>query len=287
MTHGPSCDIRPEYCTPLELGAAVRTDFLYDLHDDMGNDHISQKDKLYCELTGLYWLWKNDTHEITGLTHYRRQFPIKLNHIENVLKTHEIILPFKVRMPADLKTQYLLTQPEDDWKIMCDVLKDMYPDYYKSAIKIFHRKCLIPYNMFISTHEIIDKYCEWLFPLLFKIEEKLDFTDRTEYQKRACGFMGELFLTLYVIHNDLKIKHIPISFMSENRCDNTTIINLLSSANCLTYKKWKKETKSLATERITGNRDDSTMKKIAINTYNRSDKIFYILGKLYCRYYSY
>ena len=77
--------------------------------------------------------------------------------------------------------------------------------------------------------------------------------------------MGELFLTLYVIHNDLKIKHIPISFMSENRCDNTTIINLLSSANCLTYKKWKKETKSLATERITGNRDDSTMKKIAIN----------------------
>lgn len=57
---------------PLCVGAAVgnRTPFT---GDDTG-ESISEKNKNYCELTGLYFGWKNLEAEYIGLCHYRRYF---------------------------------------------------------------------------------------------------------------------------------------------------------------------------------------------------------------------
>lgn len=39
--------------------------------DNTGNS-ISDKNYLYCELTGTYWMWKNVNADVKGLFHYRR-----------------------------------------------------------------------------------------------------------------------------------------------------------------------------------------------------------------------
>lgn len=55
---------------PLHVGKQGKVDLGY-LGDDSG-DSISEKNGHYCELTGLYWAWKNLKSDYIGLVHYRR-----------------------------------------------------------------------------------------------------------------------------------------------------------------------------------------------------------------------
>ena len=60
---------------PLHVGKNGKEGFGYR-GDDTG-ENISWKNPNYCELTGLYWAWKNLDVDYLGLVHYRRHFSAK------------------------------------------------------------------------------------------------------------------------------------------------------------------------------------------------------------------
>jgi Domain of unknown function (DUF4422) len=213
ITHGPECYHIPDYCLPLEVGAAFRNNFRYQLRDDSGDDNISEKNKLYNEITGLYWMWKNDNHKYIGLYHYRRLLNLNNEKIRKYLKKYDFILPKKARALTRTSTceeLYKSGSIKNDWEIMTNVLKDMYPQYYLTAKIIFQQKRQYFTNIFITKKDELDKYCNWLFPLLEMIENRLDLSNRDACQSRAIGFMCEWLLTLYVWHNNFKIKEVII-----------------------------------------------------------------------------
>lgn len=213
MTHGSECYHIPDYCLPLEVGAALRNNFRYELRDDSSNDNISKKNKLYNEITGLYWIWKNDNHKYAGLYHYRRLLNLNSEKIRKYLTKYDFILPKKARgftRTTSCEEWYKKCFVKNDWEIMINVLKDMYPEYYLTAKIIFQQKQSYFCNIFVTKKDELDKYCNWLFPLLEMIENRLDLRERNEYQSRAIAFMCEMLLNLYVCHNNFKIKGVRI-----------------------------------------------------------------------------
>ena len=63
---------------PIHVGREGKADIGYT--GDHTGDNISSKNANYCELTGLYWAWKNLDADYIGLVHYRRYFTRKEVH---------------------------------------------------------------------------------------------------------------------------------------------------------------------------------------------------------------
>lgn len=59
---------------PIQVGTVFAPSRLQGmLYDDTG-DHISDKNRSFCELTAQYWAWKNGEADYYGFFHYRRFF---------------------------------------------------------------------------------------------------------------------------------------------------------------------------------------------------------------------
>ena len=117
MTHKEYVKPEDDMYISLHVGKALGNDF-GDVGDDTG-DNISEKNRNYCELTGMYWLWKNVKCDIVGICHYRRYFVvdedfIKKDYIESVLSEYDIIVPGSAMTPGETVGKHY--EKEHYWK---------------------------------------------------------------------------------------------------------------------------------------------------------------------------
>lgn len=208
---------------PIQVGAEIN-DIIFDKWcKDNDGDNISLKNRSYNELTGLYWIWKNSTEDIVGLCHYRRYFVTKAGKVKNlvlgqngnyvdedminkVLNNCDLIVHNKTYFKQGCKQQYLETQKyPNDINVLRDVLLEYYPDYVDSYDIVMNGKTCHLLNMMIGKKYIVDGYCEWLFDVLFKVENKLIAAGENEFDRRM-GMLGERMLDIWIKKNKVKIK---------------------------------------------------------------------------------
>ena len=76
--HKPYRAAQDDIYYPVHVGALGKEDFqvkaAHDIMPDSRGDNISAKNPNFCELTGLYYMWKNVSSDYLGLSHYRRYF---------------------------------------------------------------------------------------------------------------------------------------------------------------------------------------------------------------------
>ena len=199
-----------EMYVPMQAGRAINSNHLHDYAGDDTGDNISEKNKNYCELTCLYWAWKNLQADYIGLCHYRRHFAMNRSkdkwqriasgeYIEALLKDNAVILPKKRNYYIETTyQQYIHAHNKQDLDKTEEILKGFYPEYLLAYKRVMEDTKGHRFNMMIMRKDIFDSYCEWLFDVLFKLEEKLDISHYSDYDKRVFGFVSERLLDVWI-----------------------------------------------------------------------------------------
>lgn len=216
---------------PLQVGAALH-DKIPDFTPDDSGDNISKKNPNFCELTGLYWGWKNLDSDYLGLVHYRRYFAVKkvykkidpknedpkilnqkiedkLTHVlsepelRKILKNSNVILPkrrkYYIETLYDHYAHTMHVEPLDETR---KILESKYPDYLNAFDRLKTRSSAHMFNMFIFPRPLLDSYCTWLFDILFELENRLESSkivkDYSPFHQRFYGRISELLLDVYL-----------------------------------------------------------------------------------------
>ena len=129
---------------PVQVGKYGKEPIGYQ-GDDEG-DNISEKNALYCELTGMYWMWKNTQADYYGLVHYRRYFtvvpPLKRwkkdpfslilteRQIKRLVKKYDLILPKKRNYIIEtIASHYGHTHYPEHLEETRNIIRETCPDY--------------------------------------------------------------------------------------------------------------------------------------------------------------
>ena len=199
-THKEYLLLEDERYLPVFVGAANSNLDLPYQRDDEG-ENISIKNQYYSELTGLYWAYKNLKADYIGLCHYHRYFDLN-----NILTTdYNIILPKKRNYYIEtIFDQYRHAHGPEGLEIARDVIDKNYHEYLgffdRHMLETSEHSC----NMFIMKYEIFIDYCDFLFDILFKIEEKLGNVDR------LYGYISERLLDVYIYKNKYEYKEVKV-----------------------------------------------------------------------------
>ena len=235
-----------ELFLPIHVGAAISSENLEMQRDDMLNDmpcdNISSKNKSFCELTAMYWAWKNikkiyPNIKYIGLNHYRRYFNLNKKFYDSYIRPEEAVSEYSIDVhklnkilqknksivsnfkvyPYSLDIDYCRCHFSEDIKTLEKIVSELYPDYKNSFNRIIKENNKIsPCNMFVLPYDKFESYCEWLFRILFEAERRINIENYNDMQKRIFGYMAERLLNVWIYHNSIKVKHLPVSMYVNN-----------------------------------------------------------------------
>ncbi len=224
-----------ELLVPIQVGTALASDLFEGyLHDNEG-ENISEKNKRYCELTALYWAWKNLSADYYGLFHYRRylypdtaarlpyrvadntdlQLSEQLGYADfsRLIGEYDLILPLRENMYVSVREHYADApfHHEKDLRLIEEIVSHRHPEmvpameeYLSGTEHYFGNICIMERGLF---HD----YCSWLFPILEEFDRKADTAGYSAQELRVDGYLAERLLGIYAtyIRSDKRVLELP------------------------------------------------------------------------------
>lgn len=222
--HKPYDVLQDETYLPVQAGAAL-TEGIGFTRDDQGLS-ISEKNPLYCELTALYWAWKNLQADELGLMHYRRYLgkpercvpwrPCRERiatgeELQRYLEKTPIILPKKRNYWIESREeQYIHAHGRAGIDALREVLKCHAPAYLPAFERSMTRTSGHCFNIFIMRRDLCDAYCQWMFDTLFEVERTLRETMPQEVTPRLFGFIAERMLDCWLETHGYPYQELPV-----------------------------------------------------------------------------
>lgn len=227
--HKPSWVSGESVYHPIQVGAEGCEPIGF-IGDNTGVN-MSLKNPNYCELTALYWFWKNNYAAIVGLCHYRRYFSngryasdisskqqsiLREEDYRALLGAYDCILP-KMRnyYIESVRSQYEHAHHKEDLAALESVIREYYPGYIDAFNTVMNGKQLHLFNMFVMPWNLFDNYCTFLFDILEKVENRLDISNYSQEDARVFGYLAERLFNVWLLKNEIKYKEVPVVFLGK------------------------------------------------------------------------
>ena len=201
---------------PVLVGATKNYKEGIDYQRDDEGKNISLKNPNFNELTAVYWAWKNLDADAIGLVHYRRLFSkggkreldniLNKEQIEQLLDKAPIVVPKKRKYYIETNySHYVHAHPKEPLEATRDVIAENYPSYLDAFDQVMHKTSAHMFNMFIMKKKEFNQYSEWLFDVLFKVEERIDISRYSVQDARVFGFLAERLMDVWIVSNEKSI----------------------------------------------------------------------------------
>ena len=210
--------------TPIQVGKINSSESIDAIGDETGIN-ISSKNGTYCELTALYWAWKNDFFkgsDFCGLVHYRRYFKgsgerlkgkqiLAEDEILKYLEEYDVLMPKKRHYYIEtVASHYANAHYQKDMLMTRKIVALQESNYLSAFDELMQQRSLYLFNMFVMSPEHFNAYMAWLFPLLFAVEDNIDIEAYDNHQKRVFGYISERLFNVWLLKNNLRIKELGI-----------------------------------------------------------------------------
>lgn len=219
---------------PLHVGASLHPDVLPDWVQDNTGDNISERNAKYSELTGLYWLWKNDDSDYQGIVHYRRHFGtanrstkaakgkgtagrdrfqriVGEQELSRMLKGCDIVLPRKRDYYIEtIYSHYTHTFPGEQLDTTRAIIAEQHPEYLPAFDTLMKGKKAHMFNMFVMSREKLGEYCTWLFAVLEELERRTDDSAYDAFNARYPGRISEMLMDVWLNTRGYAYAELPV-----------------------------------------------------------------------------
>ena len=156
-----------------------------------------------------------------GLSHYRRILEFTEDDVLRLVDNGvDVVLPYPMPYEPDIEEHHRRYLKEEDWKVVRRAVWELQPEYSKAFPSVLEQKYLYNYNIILARKGVLAEYCEWLFPILSRVEE-LSVPRGKDRADRYIGYIAETLETLYFMYhaacqpaeNRLNIMHAGCRFL--------------------------------------------------------------------------
>lgn len=207
LDHVEAEQFKKEGLRPIQVGAALTSVRKGCQTDDIG-DNISDRNRDFCECTGLYWIWKNTSgQDYVGLEQYRRKLKINSSSI-TWLKRNGVDVVLALPQFAMLKVKDFFSDriiSQYDWQLMKKFILEYDKDYQSVLENYDEAWFYFSCNLCLFKREWFDRYCEFAFAIAFKID---DFYKQKGVirQDRYMGYIFENLLSVFMMYHYREMK---------------------------------------------------------------------------------